>query len=272
MTLAAEARVLAFRRRRFAARRKRPPLALVLLRPFLLAAVLVGLPLCGAGWFARSPRFQFRALAVEESPHVPARWVEQALAPFHGRNLLALSLVAVEGRLRRHPWVRAVEIEKRLPDALALRVFEREPAVLLRRRTDLYYADAQGAPIAPFEPGSGPADLLLVSAAAVPEGEAVVRALALAERLARLDPEWARGLSEVEVLGDGDCRLHLAALPFPLLVNAGRLERSLAELRRVLPQILDRYGGLGAVDLRFPGQIVIQPAVEPLTRERGGNA
>ena len=72
-------------------------------------------------------------------------------------------------------------------------------------------------------------------------------------------PDWAATLSEVEVLGEGDYRLHLGALEFPLLVRAGTLASRLATLRPMLPELERRYGRLAFVDLRFESRILLQP-------------
>jgi hypothetical protein len=86
-------------------------------------------------------------------------------------------------------------------------------------------------------------------------------ALGLAAELAACRPEWAAGLTWVEALSDDDGRLHSAALPFPLVVTAGRIAPAARRLAELLPEIARRYGRPAAVDLRFSRRIVIQPAV-----------
>ena len=74
-------------------------------------------------------------------------------------------------------------------------------------------------------------------------------------------PEWAGTLSEVEVLGEGDFRLYLGALAFPLLVRAGTLKERVGELARLLPKLDKRYPKLAFIDLRFDRRIIFQPAL-----------
>ena len=256
-----EGKVLPFRRPSSAVRFRRKSHWVTLGKPFLQAFSLVGLPFLAGLWLFTSPTFGLATIQVEGNRYVETVWVEHALAPLVGENLLRLSLPTVESAVAANPWVARVSLDKRLPDRLRLVVEERRPAALLRTASGLVYLDDQGRSIAPFDPLRGPGDLLLVSVATLPGAE-LGGAFALAEELARVAPDWARGLSEVEVLGEGDYRLHLAALEFPLLVRSGTLGTRAAELRRLLPELSRRYGALAFVDLRFERRIVLQP-VDP---------
>ena len=63
------------------------------------------------------------------------------------------------------------------------------------------------------------------------------------------------------MLGDGDFRLYLGALSFPLLVRAGTLKERVGELERLLPRLDQRYPKLAFIDLRFDRRIIFQPAL-----------
>lgn len=267
-----EAKVLPFRRPSAAVRFRRKSPWLTLGKPFVQAATMVGMPFALGLWLFTSPTFGLSAIEVEGNRFVETAWIERALAPLTGENLLRLSLPAVESAVAAHPWIERLTIDKRLPDRLRLVVEERRPAALLRAGGALVYLDAAGHTIAPFDPLRGPGDLLLVSVATLPGAE-LSGAFAIASELERAAPEWAASLSEIEVLGEGDFRLHLAALDFPLTVRAGTLAERAAELRRLLPELARRYGALAFVDLRFERRVLLQPvAPAPLapaaTRDR----
>ena len=87
------ARVLPFRRpsRAVRVRRRNPWLALG--RHFAQALLLVGLPAVTALWLFTSPTFALSALDVAEHTFVERGWVERALAPLTGKNLLRLELI-----------------------------------------------------------------------------------------------------------------------------------------------------------------------------------
>ncbi len=260
-----EARVLPFRRPTSAVRVRRRNPWLALGRHFAQALVLVGAPVGVALWLLVSPTFALAAVDVSGNRYVESTWVERKLAPLAGRNLFRLELESVSRLLADSPWIESLVVEKRLPDRLEIVISERRPVALLRADSSLSYVDARGRRIAPFDPSRGPGDLLLLSATAQGEAE-LAGALAVEAELGRAAPRWAATLSEVEVLGEGDFRLHLGALDFPLLVRAGTLRERLDQLLPLLPALAERYGSVRFVDLRFDRRIVFQPA----TRERSG--
>lgn len=258
-------RPVPFRRRRFAARRRRRSTVWLLARSLCLAVCLVAGPVGAVVWVAQSPRFRLSEVQVLGTERVATDRVAAALLPLHGRHLLALSLVDVQSRLLDNRWIEGATIQKQLPDRLVVEIHERRPVALLRRDDQLLYIDRTGVVIAPYDP-AGPVDLVLLSTAPGAELR-VEEAMELAGALARSAPRWGAGLSEIEVLGEGDFRVHTSALPFALLVSTGEVERQIRKLERVLVHIVSRYQAVTAVDLRFSEQIVIQPAGEPRSHE-----
>lgn len=259
--LALDGKVLPFRRPSAAVRVRRRSPWRRLAGPAAKALVLLGGPLAAGLWLLTSPTFALSRIELEGGQHVDGAWVERALAPLVGENLLRLSLPAVETVVRTNPWIAAVRLEKRLPDRLRVTVVERRPAALLRRGEGLAVIDDAGRVIAPWEPGVAAPDLLLVSVGTAGELE-LAGALEIADELSRAAPGWAATLSEVEVLSGQDYRLYLGAVPFPLLVRAGTLGERLPTLAALLPELERRYPALAAVDLRFRRRIVFQPIVE----------
>ena len=256
-----DARVLPFRRRSAAVRVRRRSPWLAIARPFAHALGLVGAPAAVVAWALSSPSFALARVEVQGNRWVEEAWVREALAPHAGENLFRLSLGEMGARLASHPWVAAVTVERRLPNGVRVALDERRPAALLRGEGGLVYLDRSGRTIGPFAPGRGTADLLLVS---VDAGAAVdlSGAFEIADELATAAPEWARTLSEVEVLGDGDFRLYTGALSFPLLVRRGTVAARLPALRRLIPEFERRYPSVAFVDLRADRRIVFQPVLE----------
>lgn len=246
------------RRRRFTAPHRRPSLLLRLLRQFAIAALVVAVPVAAGAWVLSSPRFHLRTLELSGTERVSREWIAERIAPLRGRHLLRLSLADLERELAGDPWIDGVAMSKRLPDTLAVRVVERRPAALLRRADGLVYVDAAGRLIDRYDPGAGPADLLLLSAAPTEEGR-LAMALAAAGEFARLAPDWGGQLSEVELIGESDLKFTTAALPFALVLGAGGIEAGLRRLRRYLPEVRRRLPPAAAIDLRFSGRIVAVP-------------
>jgi cell division septal protein FtsQ len=268
------ARVLPFRRpsRAVRVRRRNPWLALA--RHFAQALLLVGAPAVTALWLLSSPTFALAAVELGEHRYVEQEWVERALAPLSGRNLLRLELADVRMLLSGHPWIERVTVEKRLPNRLRVDLVEKRPAALLRTSTSLIYLDAEGRRIAGYDPLRGPADLLLISEVAIAGGEPeadvteLAGAFGVARELDAARPEWGASLSEIEVLGDGDYRLHVAALDYPLVVRTGTLAARFQDLVPLLPELERRYDQIAFIDLRFDRRIIFQPVPEEGPRER----
>lgn len=281
----AEENVVPFKRRQPVRRTRRHPLVRWL-KPLSLALLIVGSPVALVIWLLTSSHFAFDELQVHSGDRVSERWVEAALEPYHGQNLLRLPLGALQSRLTKgHPWVESVDLRKDLPRRLQLYITERRAVAILRLEGALYYLDGDGAVIAPLEPaylshGDG-ADLVLVSlsSATDPEAETAVTgldavrhgskqtraAVALLDEIAASDPPWRSGLSEVRVLADEDFEVFSTDLPFSLLVRAGTVDHKGRRFESLQPDIVERFGAPRAVDLRFERRIIVQP-YEPSSR------
>jgi cell division protein FtsQ len=260
-------RVLDFRRRQAPPRRRKRSLWLSLARPLTTALALVALPGGLVAWVLTSSRFCLRDLAVEGTHRVSAAHVRRSLAPLRGENLVRLPLARVEALLATQPWIESVEIEKILPDRVRVAVRERRPVALLAgpAGSGTAWADAKGNAIAPVLPGESTEGFLVIdlagAAAAAPE--AMAKALQAAAELRKANPDWASSLTQVDVLGEEDLRLHLRDLPFPLLVRRADLVSKVHRFETLLPELGRRYTALQLVDLRFARRIIVQPAVQP---------
>jgi len=95
------------------------------------------------------------------------------------------------------------------------------------------------------------------------QAEEMLGVYALAAEVAANDAEWGEGLSEIELVGEEDFRFFTAALPFPVLAQAGKMSERAATLRALVPEILRRYGEVRSVDLRFARRIIVEPMAVP---------
>ena len=64
-----------------------------------------------------------------------------------GMNVLSINIAEVQRRIAASEWLESVSVTRVLPDGLVIEVKEREPAFLVRRDEQLYYADVNGQPI-----------------------------------------------------------------------------------------------------------------------------
>jgi hypothetical protein len=254
-------------------RRRRPAMLRATLR---LARVLPALSIPAAAWFWFTDGTTFALQAVETagSPRISPDWVEQALEPELGANLLALPLDRVRRRLQAHPWVGRIEARKELPSVLRVVVEERVARAVLETDDGLYFVDGDGVRIARFEPTDSAGDLPRIAAGATAigispalatsEAASVRRALTVERELMEEEgPDWRLPLLWVEVVGDDDFRLYLGELPFSILVRSEGVAQRLRLLERLRPEILERAGALAEVDLRFDRRVIVRPGEPP---------
>jgi cell division septal protein FtsQ len=112
------------------------------------ALALVGVAF-GIGAAMRSPLFIVQVVEVadlpENSPIDAATVSKLAAVPIGKENLFKLDLLSIEQRVKKHPWVKAVQLHKRFPQTLAIEVVLRQPRALLQgEKGQMSYVDADG--------------------------------------------------------------------------------------------------------------------------------
>lgn len=265
-------------RRRFSVkRRRRSGVASLLAGAALRALLVVALPVGVVVWLLYSPYFLIREVKVDGGARVSAAWMEENLTPLVGRHVLAVSLDGVRRRLSAHPWVASVELRRELPNRLRVSVVERQPVALLAGKDGLSFLDGEGlviapVPAVPIANSRGGAAVSVSPATARPDGlltlhyrypgpVPVQAALDLVAELRRSHPAWGVGVREVEILGEREYRVTTAALPYPLLLEAGTVSPAVVNLQQMLPEIERRLPAIGEADLRSPRRLVIRPTV-----------
>ncbi len=165
-------------------------------------------------------------------------------------------------RVLRLPLVTGVEIERRLPSSIVIRVTEAEP-VALARTPDLVPVDARGAVLA--VPQGTDLDLPVLAVAArvganghLVDPEAVSIAGTL-DRIRALEPALAAQVSEARPAPGGGVLLLLRQAAFVARVAVEPTAASLAHLRAALADVAGRgeLPRLAAIDARFADQIVV---------------
>lgn len=97
------------------------------------------------GWATTSPRFAIRAIEIRGNQRAPADELVRLSGLGIGQNLFMSDVEGAESALTGEPWVKTVEVHRRLPDSVVIRVTEREPALLVDLGK-LYFADTAGTP------------------------------------------------------------------------------------------------------------------------------
>jgi cell division protein FtsQ len=217
-----------------------------------IALTLVALPVIGVlnGWFA-ADRWPVRYLRVDaEFNHVSAEQIRAAVATHLGTGFFALDIDRVRASVARLPWVERVEVRKRWPDTLEVRLVEREPFArwgerqLIGRDGVLFSAPGaesiQGLPRL-----SGPDD-------------AVADVIEFYNRSTRLFAGTGFGVTGIALSERGSWTLTLAS---GAEVEIGR-EQPAERLQRfvdVLPRLMAWHrGGFERADLRYANGFAIR--------------
>lgn len=223
----------------------------------LCVLVVASFAALGGYWGYRhasaSTYFTIQRIEISGAQRVPSEALRQALADLGGRGIFRVDLRRAARALEAHPWVRLAEVERRLPDALAVRVTEQRPAAALHLGR-LYLINEAGEVFKRAE-GEELADLVVITGITrqryLAETPAVrkelTRALAV---LADYGLASRPPLSELNLGPDGEVTLFLrsggAALRFGQRFDRSQLERLDAvvaalgsELRRARAVYLD---------------------------------
>jgi cell division protein FtsQ len=232
---------------------------------WLTAAMLVG---WGLSWaLPRMPRtlaevdwFRVRAVRVEGVRNLSSDEVERVAAVPPEANLWD-DLAPVAARVRVHPLVKEVEVTRRLPGTLRVRVVEREAVALLPTPT-LEPVDVEGRRL-PLDPARLRLDLPVLRPARATAAAAAPAAIAPAAReiarLAEAEPTLWANVSVVTAEGARDVVLDLSEPAVRLRVRTPLTPLRLREAMAVLDDATSRTGEPPAtVDLRFADQVVIR--------------
>jgi hypothetical protein len=150
-----------------------------------------------------------------------------------------------------------------LAEGSGLWFLDGEGLVIAPVETAAVAATGPGAAVASVTPSSARPDGLLVLRYRFPGPVPVQAALDLVGELRRAHPAWGVGVREVEILGEREYRVTTAALPYPLLLEAGTVAPAVTNLVQMLPEIERRVPAVGEADLRSPQRLVIRPAIHP---------
>jgi len=149
--------------------------------------------------------------------------------------------------------VNRVDIEKKLPDTLRVKITERTPVALVRQNGKLFYVDEQGVAFAEISPRVGDDDLPLVMDAA---GSELARSVALLRDLRERDREIYSRISEVWPIPPRGFALYDRDLGAVVYANAEDLSAKYRSLYAVLQA--EHNPKIEYADLRFADRVVVR--------------
>jgi cell division protein FtsQ len=216
----------------------------------IAVAVVVVVLLASAPWVA--PRalsslafFRVRKVEIRGATYIPA---SEVLRRLHLDSTASVfdDQEPLLARLRAHPQVRDVEIDRRLPATLIVRVRENMPVALIPVTRGFVVVDGQGRQL-PIDPSATALDLPILAA----------RDTALARLLAELRasyPSLFAKVSEIRREGRNELLVRLADARVRALANVSA--DRLADITPVEADLARRHLRVAELDLRYRDQVI----------------
>lgn len=227
---------------------------LVLMRNAALAAALVA----GAVWAYRhtqsNERFAVRTIEVDGAVHTSRAALDLVTRRYVGLNLFQIDIARVQKDLGGLGWVHRIDIEKKLPDTLRIKITERTPVALVRTGDRLLYVDEDGVGFAELSPASGNDDLPIITDA---QGAELARSVALLRELRTRDRELYSRVSEVWPIPPRGFALYDRDLGAVVYANADDLAAKWRQLYAVLEA--ENHPNIEYADLRFADRVIVKP-------------
>lgn len=245
----------------------------------LIALALVAV-LGAGGWFGypylwdllcRNPYFKVTRITFTGLDTVKERDLRKLWPRVGGENLFALNFPDLEKKLQAHPWVAKAHLRRKLPDKLLVEITERRPVALLSRQ-GLWALDVKGQAL-PLDARCGEMDLPLVDADSgqAPVAGSVVEEKRLVSLLPKLDalhrraPNLWSTISELSWDSRGQLEIYAFGNPARILVGEDPTWRQMLDFYTFVVYQGRRNGldDIAFMDLRFPGEVVVQRVQAP---------
>lgn len=225
----------------------------------LIFVILMG----AGGGLLRSPYFTVRSVEVVGAQHVSPEEVKQLTGVEPGVNIFSLRAKDVSQAVAGHPWIRSIELTRRLPGQVVLQVQERHPLFLVPYRTSFLEVAGDGVILAVRPTLSGQA-LPLVT------GFTVQNEVRLGQRLPDqavgeigrclqgLPAEFLAQVAEIHLDAGGDFTLYTLSGQQILLGRPENIEQKLALLRGTLAELKAQGQVAASIDVRRAKEAVVR--------------
>ena len=198
-------------------------------------------------------RFAVRSIEIEGARHTPRASIDRVTNRYIGLNLFQIDIARVQNDLGGLGWVQRIDIEKKLPDVLRIKITERSPVALVRNGDRLMYTDQEGLGFAELSPAAGDDDLPIITEAS---GAELVRTVALLRALRDSDRELYSRVSEVWPIPPRGFALYDRALGAVVYANADDIVAKWRNLYSVLAA--EHNPRIEYADLRFADRVIVK--------------
>jgi cell division protein FtsQ len=248
-----------------------------------VALALVFLVICGAALAAlydygkHSWRFRVDSsdqIEVVGAEHVAHAQIMEVMGEDMGRNIFFVPLAERKHQLEQIPWVESASVMRFVPNRLRIEIHERVPVAFARIGSHISLIDAGGT-LMELAPGGKHKYSFAVIAgmnAGEPLSTRAARMKNYNELIHELDSSgahYSQELSEVDLSDPEDVKIVAADANGHVLVYLGSsnyLQRYKTYVSHV-QQWRQQFDKLESVDLRYDGQIIVNPDLQGLPRQ-----
>jgi cell division protein FtsQ len=213
-------------------------------------------------------------IEVAGAQHVPHAQIMEVMGGDIGRNIFFVPLARRKQQLEQIPWVESASVMRFVPNRLRIEIHERTPIAFARIGSHISLIDA-GGNLMDLEPGpkhkySFP--VITGMNAGEPLSVRAARMKNYNELIQQLDysgAHYSQDLSEVDIADPEDVKVVTADPSGGVLVhlgNANYLQRYRVYVTHVQAW-RQQFEKLESVDLRFDGQIIVNPDLQGITRQ-----
>jgi cell division protein FtsQ len=228
------------------------------------------------GYGKHSWRFRIDSsdqIEISGAQHVTKAQVMEVMGGDIGRNIFFVPLAQRKVQLEQIPWVESASVMRFVPNRLGVEVHERTPVAFARIGSRISLIDAGGT-LMELSPGAKRKYSFPVIAgmnAGEPLSTRSARMKNYNELVQQLDSggaSYSRELSEVDLTDPEDVKVVAADPSGEVLVHLGSgnyLQRYKTYVTHV-QQWRQQFDKLESVDLRYDGQIIVNPDLEGIRR------
>src|SRR5580692_4172802 len=252
---------------------------------WLLWVAVAAAALCATGIAAgalyhygeRSWRFRVESsdnIEVTGTQNVTKAQIMEVMGADIGRNIFFIPLAQQKLQLEQIPWVESASVMRFVPNRLRIEIHERTPVAFARIGSHISLIDA-GGNLMDLEPGpkhkySFP--VITGMNAGEPLSVRAARMKNFNDLIQQLDysgAHYSQDLSEVDIADPEDVKVVTADSSGGVLVHLGSanfLQRYRVYVTHV-EAWRQQFEKLESVDLRFDGQIIVNPDLQGITRQ-----
>ena len=247
-----------------------------------IAAAVIALAVMAAagadlyGYGKHSWRFRIDSsdqIEVDGAVHVQHAQIMDVMGGDIGRNIFFIPLAERQQQLEQIPWVESASVMRFAPNRLRIEIHERAPVAFARIGSHISLIDASGT-LMELTPGvkhkysfavitgMNSGEPLSTRAARMKIFNALVRALDSS------GARYSQELSEVDLSDPEDVKILASDASGEVVVHLGSgnyLQRYKTYVTHVL-QWRQQFDKLESVDLRYDGQIIVNPDLAGMTR------